>query len=120
MILNSGGGTSGPCQAGSSSLGKITDPPPFFTIVSHIGLRNSFPGIFPHHLAIYLVLFTRGSSQRGGSARRGVAKQPSSRPHKDRIIERADGSYTTRETERIEEQAAICVEALERENLAKR
>ncbi|KAK1670520.1 hypothetical protein QYE76_058679 [Lolium multiflorum] len=56
-----------------------------------------------------------GSSNGGESAPRGVAKYPSSSPHKDRIIEREDGSYTTRDTERINEQVAIRVEARERE-----
>ncbi|KAK1670530.1 hypothetical protein QYE76_058689 [Lolium multiflorum] len=61
-----------------------------------------------------------GSSNGGGSARRRVAKYPSSRPHKDHIIEQEDGSYTTRDTERINEQAAIRAEAREREEQAKR
>jgi hypothetical protein len=52
--------------------------------------------------------------------RRGVAKQPSSRPHKDRIIQREDGFFTRRDTKRIEDQAAICAKAIERDSLAKR
>ena len=99
---------------------NFSDLSQFSTTVLHFGPRIPVSGIFPHLYAISLLLFTGGSSNRGGRARRGVAKYPASRPHKDRIIQREDGSSSTRDTKRINEEAAIRAEAQEREEKARR
>jgi hypothetical protein len=59
------------------------------------------------------LLFTGGSSNQGGKPRKTVAKQPRSRPHRDILLEKEDGTYTTRDTERMNKEAAIHADAKE-------
>ena len=75
-------------------------------------------GIYAYLHAFYLLLFTGGSSQRGGSARRGVAKQPSSRRDRnrwDKMVELEDGTFTTRSNIAQQEKMAAREAAKERE-----
>jgi hypothetical protein len=66
-----------------------------FTLVLRIIFGIPLQGICAYPRAIYLLLFIGGSSRRGGSVHRGVAKKPlrHERVRKERIVERENGTF---------------------------
>ncbi|KAK1627194.1 hypothetical protein QYE76_001509 [Lolium multiflorum] len=103
-------------------------------MLTRFGLKDANGIGTPMHLKCQLALDDNGKavdqklyrSMIGGSSnrgRKGVAKVPTSKErsaHRDHLYMREDGTYTTRDTERINEQAAIREEAREREEQAKK
>ncbi|KAK1663833.1 hypothetical protein QYE76_051992 [Lolium multiflorum] len=100
-------------------------------MLTRFGLKGANGIGTPMHLKCQLVLDENGKavdqklyrSMIGGSSnqgRKGVAKKPTSKAHWDRLYVTEDGTYTTRDTEWINEEAAIRQAAMEREEQARK